>query len=131
LSALQTRPSDWGAFPRPKIDNVQRRRRLGLRASELGDAFGDLANRKRADRKIGVIHPLEPGGDILVRRCLAEFAQDVRVEKIFHPRGLVSGIVECFQSGTLQGPLDAGARIGPACLGISIRIGLGRFDLIA
>lgn len=96
-----------------------------------GDYEGEEREDKRADRKIGVINALEPGGDILVRRCLAEFTQDVRVEKIFHPCGPVSGVVECFQPGALQGPLDAGARIGSACLGIGIRIGPGRLDLIA
>jgi len=45
-------------------------------------SFGDLSHRQRADRQIGIVGAAQLGGDILVRRCLAEFTQNIGVEQI-------------------------------------------------
>lgn len=50
-----------------RYGRVQRRRHVGLRLPQLGDALGDFTHRQRADRKIGVVDTLQPGRDILVR----------------------------------------------------------------
>ena len=87
-------------------DNVvQRRRCLGLRLSQLCDAFGDLAHCQRTDRKIGVVDALQPGGQFLCGEVLPSSRRTLVSRRYFiRPR--------CYQaSSSASSPAPCNARL--------------------
>jgi hypothetical protein len=94
------------------------------RRPAVGKADDIARSRQRGGtpRLLSVDHPhlADRTGDVLVAafRRESQHAPRLVANGSNVNDGPALGVVERFQPGALQGPLDAGARIGSACLGI-------------